>query len=208
MEILIGYTNDQQKPETKGTGFIVEKNGRKFVVTCRHVIDGLNETRIFGVTNCRKYVFPKVNEATLSLTNPIFLPKDDAENSYDVVIFEVLQDQAEEIESCKLLAYDTLSTTEEKEDSKVIISGYSVPYLSINFNPTDDDLLNPEHSKGYVEIQPLDELNFSGFGYKLKELKFINCSNAIGEGTSGGPVFWGGELCRYAHSISKCPLDK
>lgn len=194
MEILIGYTNDQQTPETKGTGFIIQKNGRKFAVTCRHVIDELNESRIFGITNCRKYIFPKLNDATLSLTKPIFHPKDDADTSYDVAIFEILQDQAKEIESCKLVAYDTLSTTEEKEGSNVIISGYSVSYLSKHFNPSDDDLLSPEHSKGYVEIQPLDELNISGFGSKVKELKFINCSNAIGEGTSGGPV-WGGVNC-------------
>lgn len=190
LEILIGYTNDQQQTEIKGTGFIVLNNERKFIVTCRHVIDGLNGTRFFGIPNCRKHVFPKLNEITLSLTKPIFHPEDDSGNSYDIAVFEILQDQAEEIESCKLVAYDTLSQTEEREGSEVIVTGYSVSYLSKHFDLNDDDLLSPERSKGNVEIQPLEELNISGFCCQVKELKFIKSSNgnAIEEGTSGGPV--------------------
>jgi hypothetical protein len=191
LEILIGYTNDQQKPQTKGTGFIVLKNERKFVVTCRHVIDGQNETRFFAIPNCRKHVFPKLNEMTLSLTKPIFHPNDDLGSSYDIAIFEILKDQAVEIESFKLVEYDALSKTKTKEGSEAIIRGYSVSYLTEHFDPDSDDYLSPESSKGNVEKQPLDELNISGFSRKVKELQFIKSSNGnvIEEGTSGGPVW-------------------
>lgn len=196
LEILIGYTNDQQKTETKGTGFIVLKNGRKFVVTCRHVIDGLNETRSFAIPNCRKYVFPKLNEMTLSLTKPIFHPKDDSDSSYDITIFEVLKEQFVGIESLKLVDYDALSKTQVKEGSEVIVRGYSVSYLKKHFDPNNDSSLSPESLKGNVAKQLLDELNIPGFCRKVKELQFINSSNGnvIEEGTSGGPV-WSGSDC-------------
>jgi hypothetical protein len=185
--LLIGYTNDLGAPETKGTGFVVLRGERKFLVTCRHVVEKLVPERIVAILSPKEYVHPRAKSDSIKLGTPVFHHDDNDQSSRDVAVYAI----EEEANIGGVVEFESLSTEQCVQQSTVVqVCGYSVPYLASRFNPFSNQPLAPETRSCVVKNIPLEHLQPGGFERSPSGIQFLQSADgkAINEGTSGGVV--------------------
>ncbi|MBT0964027.1 trypsin-like peptidase domain-containing protein [Denitromonas iodatirespirans] len=160
MIVLIGHFTSEGNPETKGSGFVVHSDNFSFLVTCRHVIEQLNNQRAFATIYCKRRIHPEDRDDIFRLESPHYHPMDDQSNTYDVAVFDI----SDQIGSRKVTGIQLYTLCDQgfiEEGTSIYVSGYSTNYLSSNFDPTSIELLPPETTRGTNQRVQLQNLQTS-----------------------------------------------
>lgn len=174
---------------TFGTGFVVERRNRAYVVTCKHVISEASSTELFAIARPQKNKSPST---VLHLGRPTYHPQDRVDGTYDVAVLQIVDSSVEQLRVRGVVPLQ-LQPSEEaqlREGSSLMVAGYPVDYAERELASGKPDALPPMRLGGILRRVPLETLTQAGFSATLREGYFAaTVERPLGKGASGSAVY-------------------
>lgn len=192
--VILGCVSSSSQGETFGTGFIVEYKSNWYVVSCKHVYSEVkNKNSIFFISKPKQTKSPRNCYSVIHLHNPYFHPNDDAQVTYDIVVFKLANDDRQTLLTMGINPIRLSSEAKNIYDKCLVLysMGYPVDYTEIQIAKNTEESLPPKIVEGYLQEVQLKDLAQHGFNGKLLEGYFIKTTNGdkLGKGASGGLVY-------------------
>jgi len=194
--VLVGSQNPLVGVRTFGTGFLVFKDDRCYVVTCRHVIKEAANNNLFVITKPRKTKNLIGSDSVLTIGTPRFHPQDDETGTFDIAVAQILDVNLQLLKIKGIAPFDMAKyqiVSSYREGEKFLAEGYPVMYTEAALAENSNEPLLPKRIMGTFHAIPLQELlkeDQHGFNAPLREFFFAetNDQNSTGEGMSGSII--------------------
>ena len=190
--VLVGAVTGSSGSTIFGTGFIVERGGSAFVVTCRHVIMAASSTSLFAIPRPQKTKSPPGGYAVLRLGKPIYHPKDGTTDTYDIAVLEIIYSTKKRLRILGVVPIQLEASGWEQpnEGLALVAAGYPNDYAERELSAGKPERLRPLRVGGIVRYVPLEALTQNGFAGTLREGYFAQTADRPpGKGASGGAVY-------------------
>lgn len=212
--VLVGSQDAVAGTRTFGTGFLVFKDSRCYVVTCRHVIKEAANSKLFVITKPRKTKNLMGSDSVLALGTPRFHPQDDETGTFDIAVAQVLDVNLQLLKARGIAPFDMInyqSVSSYREGGKFLAEGYPVMYAEAALAENRNEPLLPKGIMGTFHAIPLQELlkeEQNGFNAPLREFYFAetNDQNRNTEGMSGSVIRAIGSDQIAGVMLGKCDL--
>lgn len=177
--------------QTFGSGFLIQRGERVYVVTCRHVIEEAKTRSLLAVPTPKK-TRALLDTDLLKLDVPMYHPNDSSNSTYDIAVLRVLGATVTELRQrgIELVRLEASPASAIKDGLLVHAAGYPVDYAETQLALRSSDALSPLRVRGSIKTVPLDSLTQHGFAAPLREGHFAETvERPLGKGASGGPVY-------------------
>lgn len=184
---------DPSSGRTFGSGFVVERRNRVYVVTCRHVIEEADSPNLRAIPKPKKTKALSESDV-LKLGKAIYHPDDAPGGTYDVAALQIVDTSLERLHGHGIVPVrlPRLAANEIKEGLALKVAGYPIEYAERELSLRSSEPLAPLRLCGTVRTVPLGTLTQNGFGAPLRAAYFAQADRPLGKGASGGPVYLDG----------------
>lgn len=192
--VLIGSLKANRKGETFGTGIIVKYNDQLYIVSCKHVYHEVKDKNsIFVIPRPKQTMDPDGGYAIIYLDKPNFHPDDNSSETYDIVAFKLLNNNARSLffKNISPLEINNYSVPLSSTNQELFAAGFPVDYVKRLVANNSEEDLPPKIEIGHeIEID-INQLSQKGFTEELVEGFFIEKNDDVemGKGSSGGLIF-------------------
>lgn len=190
--VIVGASCDEDV-YTDGTGFLVSKGSKTYVVTCRHVVFSHNDINFrFAIPKPKK---TKNLKWTLILSEPFFHIDDTNISNSDICVLEILNKNTESLhlEGFKTINFDNLlKSTMPINGGDISVFGFPIDRIEplLEENKPDELLPCTTLLANIIDIE-IPKSSLSGFNGEYKSeigIPAFTNDEPIGRGASGGPI--------------------
>ena len=191
--VLLGTQKRAGTASTNGTGVIVCRASRCWVVTCRHVLHEAGSGALFAIPKPKRTKSPRGGYSVLSLECPSVHPQDSLTHNFDIGVCAIRNLRRDHLEQIGIYPVEMpVGYRFEEPQEGLIVKGMGYPaehaekYLAFN----DERPLPVKEAMGRVRNIPLHLLSQSGFVNNLREGYFVQTldNQGLEKGASGGLV--------------------
>lgn len=200
--VPLGGLKPDGSSKTEGSGLVVSRGNRCFVVTARHAVEALSGFHLFVIPRCPACIFPPDLDDLIRLEWPRFHPDDSSQLSHDIAVVPLAESKSQ------VLARGVRPFSLRRDytppalppGTELFVAGYPSSYLATHHYTGDDPEAMKEPLPPFVDYGrlvhfeggiPEESIRPTGFPYRVANFLTArsHSDSKGGGGLSGGPVF-------------------